>query len=52
MEIVARELTGRFVRLEPLEERHREPLRAAADDERIWEHTVSVAKGPALMNGS
>lgn len=48
MEIVARELTGRFVRLEPLEERHREPLRAAADDERIWEHTVSVAKGPGF----
>ena len=45
MELIARELIGRYVRLEPLEERHREPLRTAADDERIWEHTVSVARG-------
>lgn len=29
-------LTGRFVRLEPIEERHRDGLRAAADDPRIW----------------
>jgi RimJ/RimL family protein N-acetyltransferase len=48
MELIARELTGRYVRLEPLEERHKEPLSAAADDERIWEHTVSVARGPGF----
>jgi RimJ/RimL family protein N-acetyltransferase len=33
------------VRLEPLAERHREKLRAAADDERIWVHTLTVARG-------
>ena len=48
MELMARELIGRHVRLEPLEERHREPLRAAADDPRIWEHTVSEARGPGF----
>ena len=39
-------LTGRWVRLEPLAKPHREPLRAAADDERIWVHTLTVARGP------
>ncbi len=39
-------LTGRWVQLEPLGERHREALRAAADDERIWVHTLTVARGP------
>src|SRR5262249_15234858 len=39
-------LTGRWVRLEPLEERHRDALRAAADDERIWAHTLVDARGP------
>jgi RimJ/RimL family protein N-acetyltransferase len=48
MELIARELIGRHVRLEPLEDRHRELLRTAADDERIWEHTVSVARGPGF----
>ena len=48
MELSARELVGRHVRLEPLDERHHEPLRAAADDERIWQHTVSVARGPGF----
>jgi RimJ/RimL family protein N-acetyltransferase len=38
-------LTGRWVRLEPLAERHREGLRAAADDERIWVHTLTVGRG-------
>src|SRR4051794_29393055 len=38
-------LTGRFVRLEPLAEAHREPLRSAADDERIWRVTTMVARG-------
>ena len=39
-------LSGRHVRLEPLAEAHREPLRLAADDERIWRHTITVARGP------
>ena len=38
-------LTGRWVRLEPLVEAHREPLRTAADDERIWHVTTIVARG-------
>jgi N-acetyltransferase len=40
--------TGRHVQLEPLVEAHREPLRAAADDERIWKHTLTVARGPGF----
>lgn len=38
-------LVGRWVQLEPLEPAHREPLREAADDERIWRHTIEVARG-------
>jgi len=38
-------LSGHQVQLEPLGEPHREALRAAADDERIWRHTVMVARG-------
>jgi RimJ/RimL family protein N-acetyltransferase len=38
-------LTGRWVQLEPLGDQHRELLRAAADDERIWVHTLVVARG-------
>ena len=45
MDLTVSELIGRGVGLERLEERHREQLRVAADDERIWEHTVSVARG-------
>ena len=41
-------LTGRHVRLEPLDESHRAGLRAAADDERIWTHMLSVARGPGF----
>jgi len=41
-------LTGRFVQLEPLDERHRDGLRAAADDERIWAHTLIDARGPGF----
>jgi RimJ/RimL family protein N-acetyltransferase len=33
---LAETLQGRIVRLEPLEDRHEEPLWAAAQDERIW----------------
>jgi RimJ/RimL family protein N-acetyltransferase len=39
-------LTGRWVQLEPLAEQHRDALRIAADDERIWVHTLMVACGP------
>jgi len=39
-------LTGRSVQLEPLTEEHRESLRPAADDERIWAHTLTAANGP------
>src|SRR5688572_16958379 len=41
-------LSGRWVRLEPLREEHREGLRVAADDERIWAHTTAVARGPGF----
>jgi RimJ/RimL family protein N-acetyltransferase len=41
-------LKGRWVQLEPLEERHREGLRVAADDERIWVHTLMDARGPGF----
>ncbi len=46
MEITAPVLTGKWVRLEPLAEEHRELLRIAADDDRIWEHMTMVARGP------
>jgi RimJ/RimL family protein N-acetyltransferase len=52
-------LTGRHVQLEPLGEQHRDSLRVAADDERIWVHTLVIARGrdfddwfdAALKNG-
>lgn len=39
-------LSGRWVRLEPLTEAHCEPLRVAADDERIWTVNLSAGHGP------
>jgi RimJ/RimL family protein N-acetyltransferase len=45
MEITAPVLAGRWVRLEPIAEEHREPLRTAADDDRIWEHLTMVGRG-------
>jgi len=45
MEITSPVLSGRWVRLEPLAEEHREGLRAAADDERVWEHMTACARG-------
>ena len=42
-------LDGRFVRLEPLEERHREPLRPAAQHPEIFTVTTS-ALGPLLRS--
>ena len=41
-------LTGSVVRLEPLGESHREPLRRAAQDERIWEFNLVTGFGPAF----
>jgi RimJ/RimL family protein N-acetyltransferase len=41
-------LNGRWVRLVPLDESHREPLRQAADDDRIWGHTLTRASGPGF----
>src|SRR5262252_5112909 len=45
MEIIAPALSGRWVRLEPLADEHREPLRRAADNDRIWEHMTLLARG-------
>jgi RimJ/RimL family protein N-acetyltransferase len=39
-------LQGQCVQLEPLGQQHREILRAAANDERIWAHTLVDARGP------
>jgi RimJ/RimL family protein N-acetyltransferase len=39
-------LTGKWVRLEPLAEEHREGLRLAADDDRVWQHMTLLARGP------
>jgi RimJ/RimL family protein N-acetyltransferase len=41
-------LLGRWVRLEPLAPEHRESLRAAADDDRIWRHTLALGRGPGF----
>lgn len=41
-------LTGSVVRLEPLAESHREPLRLAAQDERIWEFNLVSGFGRAF----
>ncbi len=38
-------LEGRFVRLEPLEERHRAGLRAVTDDTAIWQYSPVDANG-------
>ena len=40
-ERVAERLEGRIVTLEPLEARHADALRKAADDERVWEFMVT-----------
>ena len=48
MDLTPPTLTGRFVRLEPLAELHREPLRAAANDPRIWEFNSVSGYGPAF----
>jgi RimJ/RimL family protein N-acetyltransferase len=46
MEITTPLLSGRWVRLEPLAEEHREPLRAASDDDRVWQFMYFDGRGP------
>jgi N-acetyltransferase len=46
VEITAPPLPGRWVRLEPLAEEHREPLRAASDDDRVWQFMYFDGRGP------
>lgn len=41
-------LDGRWVRLEPVAEGHRDGLRPAADDPAIWAVTMADAAGPAF----
>jgi N-acetyltransferase len=48
MDLTPPTLTGRFVRLEPVAEPHREGLRAAANDPRIWEFNSVSGYGPAF----
>lgn len=48
MDLTPLPLTGRFVRLEPLTEAHRDPLRLAANDPRIWEFNSVSGYGPAF----
>src|SRR5205823_2197270 len=48
MTFIVPTLTGHSVRLEPLAAPHRDGLRAAADDERIWRHTLTAAHGHAF----
>lgn len=46
MEVVP--LNGQWVRLVPLDESHREPLRQAAEDDRIWTQYPTRASGPGF----
>ena len=46
MEITAPVLAGRRVRLEPLAEEHRAGLRAASDDDRVWQFMPADGRGP------
>jgi len=48
MDLTPPTLTGRFVRLEPLTELHREPLRLVANDPRIWEVNSVSGYGSAF----
>lgn len=48
MEITAPVLAGRWVRLEPLAEGHREGLRTAADDDRVWQFMTVDGRGAAF----
>lgn len=45
MELRAILLESQYLQLEPLENAHREELRGAANDERIWQHFSFIARG-------
>ncbi len=45
MQILPVTLTGRWLCLEPLDTSHKEALRVAADDERIWQHLWMAGRG-------
>jgi RimJ/RimL family protein N-acetyltransferase len=45
MELTPQVLESAHVRLEPLEERHREPLRIAAADPSIWTYVLTTGAG-------
>lgn len=54
MHLIAQNMTGRFVQLEPLAEAHREGLRVAANDPSIWTYFPVNGSGKdfdALFNG-
>ena len=52
MKLVPAVLENRFVRLEPFEERHREPLRAACDaDPDLWRDLYYTSLGGAEFDG-
>jgi RimJ/RimL family protein N-acetyltransferase len=45
-------LDGELVRMEPLAERHREPLRSALSDHAVWRWVkIDAASDPALFDG-
>jgi RimJ/RimL family protein N-acetyltransferase len=45
-------LDGELVRMEPLAERHREPLRSALSDHAVWRWVkIDAARDPALFDG-
>ncbi|MBM3982164.1 MAG: GNAT family N-acetyltransferase [Planctomycetes bacterium] len=46
MEFTAPELVGKWVRVEPLAEAHREAMRAASDDDRVWQFATVDGRGP------
>jgi N-acetyltransferase len=46
MPFTATTLIGKWVRLDPMVEAHRVPLRLAAGDKRIWQHTLFDGSGP------
>jgi len=46
--LACEQLQGRYVRLEQLAERHREPLRSAAADPAIWSLMAVCAAGPGF----
>ncbi|MEE8371933.1 MAG: GNAT family protein [Sphingomonadales bacterium] len=48
MKIVVSKLVGSAVTLEPMDESHREGLRAVADDNDIWTHMPASAAGSAF----